>query len=74
LVWPVFEAVRNNPDGFMAAHVDGNTVVWPNGADLGSDVLTLDASPREVSAPDRLVLATYANLNATMSFEEGSSG
>ena len=61
LVGPVFETVRDNPDVFQGARVDGGTVVWPNGADLCPDVLIWGGPPRDGSVPDTLVLATHTS-------------
>ena len=61
LVGPVFDAVRDNPDVFRGARVDGSTVVWPNGADMCSGVLIWGGPPREGSVPDTLVLAAHAS-------------
>jgi hypothetical protein len=45
LVGPVFEAIRSDESVFLAATVEGGTVVWPNGADLCPDVLIWGGPP-----------------------------
>ena len=47
LVGPVFEPVRKDPSVFAKVHVEGGTVVWPNGADLCPDVLIWGGAPPE---------------------------
>ena len=42
---PVFEPVRNDPDMFRAIRIEGNTVAWPNGADIDPDVLYYQLTP-----------------------------
>ena len=56
---PVFEALRD-PSMFERVDIDeyGETIVWPNGADLDPDVLYGSAEPSggpapRVSTPDR---------------------
>jgi hypothetical protein len=56
---PIFEALRD-PSTFALVSVDehGETIVWPNGADLDPDVLYGIAEPASrpaprVSVPDR---------------------
>jgi hypothetical protein len=56
---PIFEALRD-PDTFALVGVDehGETILWPNGADLDPDVLYGIAEPENrpkprVSVPDR---------------------
>lgn len=57
---PIFEAIRD-PVMFKRVEVDehGETIVWPNGADLDPDVLYGIAEPAKppaprVSTPDRV--------------------
>ena len=47
LVGPVFDAIRRDDAVFLAATVEGGTVVWPNGADLCPDVLIWGGAPPE---------------------------
>lgn len=42
---PIFEPVRNDPDMFRSIRVEGNTVAWPNGADIDPDVLYYQLTP-----------------------------
>ena len=42
---PVFEPLRASPSLFAQVHVEGGTVVWPNGADLCPDVLIWGGLP-----------------------------
>lgn len=41
LYGPIFEDIRNNPDVFRSAKIDGRmgTISWDNGADIDPDVL-----------------------------------
>ena len=50
LVGPIFESIRNDPTAFAKVHVEGGTVVWPNGADLCPDVLIWGGAPPEEGA------------------------
>ncbi len=42
---PMFEPVRNDIAFFQAAHVEGGTIAWPNGADIDPDVLYYGGLP-----------------------------
>ena len=44
---PVFEPIRNDPQLFAAVHVDecGDTICWPNGADIAPETLYYDGDP-----------------------------
>ncbi len=50
LVGPIFDSIRNDPAAFAKVHVEGGTVVWPNGADLCPDVLIWGGAPPEEGA------------------------
>ena len=45
LVGPVFSEIRNDEVRFMELRVEGGALVWPNGADLCTDVLIWDGLP-----------------------------
>jgi hypothetical protein len=44
---PVFEPIRNDPQLFAAVHVDecGDTICWPNGADIAPETLYYEGDP-----------------------------
>jgi uncharacterized protein DUF2442 len=42
---PIFADIRAKPEIFRAVRVDGNTICWPNGADIDPDVLYYDLKP-----------------------------
>jgi len=45
LVGPIFHPIRSDARTFAQVHVEGGTVVWPNGADLCPDVLIWNGPP-----------------------------
>lgn len=42
---PVFEAIRRDPQLFASIYIDGDTVAWPNGADIDPDTLYYEGPP-----------------------------
>ena len=44
---PVFEPLKRDAQSFHRLRVEGETVVWPNGADLCPDVLIWGGPPPE---------------------------
>jgi len=52
LVGPVFGEIKNDEARFKEIHVEGGTVVWPNGADLCPDVLIWGGLPPADAASD----------------------
>lgn len=42
---PIFEPVRQDPQLFAAVYVDGDTIAWPNGADIDPDTLYYEGPP-----------------------------
>ena len=44
---PIFESIRNDPQLFSAVQVDaeGDTITWPNGADIAPEMLYYDGNP-----------------------------
>jgi hypothetical protein len=49
---PVFAQIRNDQMRFMELHVEGGTLVWPNGADLCPDLLIWGGLPPADAAAD----------------------
>ena len=54
---PIFEPVRDDTTFFRTVLVEGDTIAWPNGADIDPDVLYYDgpppwASERPISAAE----------------------
>ena len=47
---PIFQDIRNNPNLFQQLAVAGNTITWPNGADIDPDVLYYDLKPAWMEA------------------------
>ena len=47
LTGPIFEPLRSDERIFRDVHVEGGTVVWPNGADICPDVLIWGGPPPE---------------------------
>jgi Protein of unknown function (DUF2442) len=47
LAGPIFEAIRKDSTVFAKVRAEGETVVWPNGADLCPDVLIWGGVPPE---------------------------
>ena len=48
---PIFEPLRREPALFAAMYLDGDTIAWPNGADIAPETLydaARQASSREV--------------------------
>jgi hypothetical protein len=44
---PIFEPIRNDPQMFAAVFVDpiGQTLAWPNGADIAPETLYYNGNP-----------------------------
>jgi hypothetical protein len=42
---PIFEPIRNDAALFLTMHIEGNTISWPNGADIDPDVLYYGLTP-----------------------------
>ena len=42
---PIFEPIRNDPEIFRSAKVEGGTIAWDNGADIDPDVLYYNLTP-----------------------------
>lgn len=50
---PIFDAVREEPELFRRAAIQGGTIVWPNGADIDPDVLYYDLKPAWMEEAER---------------------
>lgn len=49
----IFERVRNDPAFFRSLAIEGNTVAWPNGADIDPDVLYYGLEPAWKTSGER---------------------
>ena len=52
LTGPVFSEIRSDQERFRQMRVEGGTLVWPNGADLCTDVLIWGGLPPAETASD----------------------
>ena len=50
---PIFESIRNDPQLFAAVQVDeeGDTITWPNGADIAPETLYYGGNPPWAQEP-----------------------